>query len=456
MKFVNYEKSMIDKRIYIFVLLLLITFTNSAQSVGGITSGTASYCSGNNSGFISLTGYTGNILHWESSIDMLSWANLGNQTSTQSYLNLTQTTYYRAIVQDGSFPPDTSTVSTITIFVPANGGTISGGGTFCVQTGTGTLTLSGTIGNVLYWQYSTDGGNTWTQVSNVTTTLNHPNITQNTIYSAVVQNEPSCPNDTSGFATFTLDSASIAGTVSVNDSIVCTGSNNGTITLNGQYGNITDWVYSEDNVTWNSIGSTSNTQQFSNITTTTSYQAIVENGVCPADSSNIITVTVVNPDPVSAGTDQQVVNHQTVTLNGTGTGTITWSPSDGMDDPTSLTPTVTPDGTTDYIIYQTDANGCLNSDTVTISVYFPIPSGITPNNDGVNDYFEIDNVENLPGNSLVVYNRQGNIVYKASPYENKWNGKSANGKDLPDGIYYYIFDWGDGNEPQNGYVLIKR
>ena len=442
--------------VLIILFNISVLFHFKAQSVGGTTSGSASYCPGNNSGFISLTGYLGTIQYWESSTDSVNWNNLGNPTSTQSYLNLTQTTYYRAIVQDATFPPDTSTVSTITIFKPAIGGTLSGGGTYCLQATSGTLTLSGDTNTVLYWQYSTNNGNSWTQIANTTNSYNYSNITQNTVYSVVVQNEPSCPNDTSDYAYIYIDQSSNGGVLNSSDTIACSDGNNGTISLSGEFGSISGWMYSENGTSWNSLNDSSTSYDYSDLVTSTSYIVIVKNGVCPTDTSNSVTINVYTPEIVSAGQDQTIENHASVTLNGTGNGTVIWSPETGLDDPTSLTPTTTPDQTTSYIITSTDSHGCISVDSVTITVNFPIPSAITPNNDGVNDYFLIDNIENLPNNSLVIYNRQGNIVYKKSPYDNSWNGKNTKGQDLSDGIYYYLIDFGDGSEVINGYVLVKR
>jgi len=445
------------KRIILVISLnLILISTFFSQSVGGTTSGTASYCAGNNSGFISLNGYTGNILFWESSTDLISWTNLGNPTPTQSYINLTQTTHYRAIVQDGTFPQDTSSISTITIYIPAEGGIVNGGNTYCVQSGIGTLNITGETGNVLNWMYSQDGGTTWTSINNTTTSYNYPNTTQNTIFSAIVQNEPSCPNDTSEYGYITIDALSESGTLIADDTSLCTGTNQINMNLSGENGQIIDWYFSEDNSSWDTIGNQTNSETINDLQTSTSYFVIVQNGVCPADTTNQIDVIVHEPEPVSAGSDTEINNHETITLNGSGSGTLIWSPSEGMDDPTSATPTLTPTNTTTYTINQTDVNGCLNSDSATITVIFPVPSGFTPNSDGLNDFFVIEGADEQPNNSLVIYNRQGNIVYEKSPYNNTWNGRSSNGKDLPDGIYYYILDWGDGTDQLNGYVLIKR
>jgi len=75
----------------------------------------------------------------------------------------------------------------------------------------------------------------------------------------------------------------------------------------------------------------------------------------------------------------------------------------------------------------------------------------TPNNDGHNDIFEIRNVEKYTANKLTIFNRWGNKVFEASPYRNTWNAEG-----VPDGVYYYIFDAGDGSKTVEGTVTIVR
>ncbi len=436
-------------------LFILSYFLSFSQSNGGITSGTTSYCDDSNSGFISLTGYNGTILHWESSTDNISWTNIGNPTPTQSYLNLSITTHYRAIVQDGAFPQDTSTVSTITIHVPSVAGTANGGGTFCFESGAGTINLTGTTGNVIEWIYSTNNGSTWTNVPGTSPTINHPSITIPTIYAAVVENVPGCPYDTSSYAEFILDDFSNAGTLGIDDTL-CHNQNQDTLQVSGYNGIIQDWISSTDNgITWGSLGQTNDSYTINNLLETTLYKVITVNGVCPADSSNIIELTVVQPTLVSAGSDQSITRFETTQLIGSGNGSVSWSPTTGLDAPQSLTPEAAPTSSTWYTITLTDNNGCTSNDSVFVHVTVPVPSAFTPNEDGVNDFFVIEKLENLPSNSLVVYNRIGNVVFEASPYQNDWDGTAQNGKNLPDGMYYYLLDLGE-ESPYSGYILLKR
>lgn len=76
------------------------------------------------------------------------------------------------------------------------------------------------------------------------------------------------------------------------------------------------------------------------------------------------------------------------------------------------------------------------------TVELQLPNAITPNGDGLNDALVFDqlllNPDKFPDNELIVFNRWGDVVYKAKPYANDWQGVNMSGEDLPDGTYYYI------------------
>lgn len=78
-----------------------------------------------------------------------------------------------------------------------------------------------------------------------------------------------------------------------------------------------------------------------------------------------------------------------------------------------------------------------------------IPNVFSPNGDGVNDRFHIENAE-FVDNELSIYNRWGQVVFRATNYRNQWSGYG-----LPDGTYYYVFNMVDGPS-QAGYVTLVR
>ncbi|MBK6836378.1 MAG: gliding motility-associated C-terminal domain-containing protein [Bacteroidetes bacterium] len=428
------------------ISICLLSFGLRGQSVGGTTTGSTSYCSTSNAGFIGLSGQIGTVLSWEESINGgTTWTTTGNTATNQSYFNLPQSTCYRAIVQDGVNPPDTSTISCIYVFSQTVGGTTSGASTFCSTSATGTITLSGNTGNVLNWLSSTDGGINWTTITNASNTHNFIGLTQNTTFAAIVQNSPACLVDTSTVSLITLQTPSIAGTLSLlgNDT-VCYGFNNDTLQLTGQTGNILNWVASPDNgATWINIANTNSILLPIGITQTLLFSVIVQSGACPADTATGITINVLPPPaPVDAGTDATIAAGQTIQLNGSGTGTPFWIPVASLNNPAIFNPIASPQTTTNYVFTITDSNGCLNADTVLVTVTQTeftgtVSSYFSPNGDGINDNWYIEDILSFPKNEVHVYNIYGQEVYTKKGYANDWKG-TFNGADLPDGTYYYV------------------
>ncbi|HEY0045979.1 MAG TPA: gliding motility-associated C-terminal domain-containing protein [Flavobacterium sp.] len=93
-----------------------------------------------------------------------------------------------------------------------------------------------------------------------------------------------------------------------------------------------------------------------------------------------------------------------------------------------------------------------------------IPDGFSPNGDGINDTFEIVDLEELfPNFKLEIYNRYGSILYKGNASTPEWDGTAGEGgltvgsNILPAGVYFYILEFNDGNrEPVQGRVYLSR
>lgn len=85
---------------------------------------------------------------------------------------------------------------------------------------------------------------------------------------------------------------------------------------------------------------------------------------------------------------------------------------------------------------------------------------ITNNNDGKNDTWIIEGLENYPQHYVVVFNRWGNMVYETSNYQNNWGG-TYNGQILPVGTYFYVLylegkSNADTNNIKSGYIELTR
>ncbi|MDN5212994.1 cadherin domain-containing protein [Fulvivirgaceae bacterium BMA12] len=83
-----------------------------------------------------------------------------------------------------------------------------------------------------------------------------------------------------------------------------------------------------------------------------------------------------------------------------------------------------------------------------------IKTAFTPNGDGVNDTWIIDNIRLHPNARVSILNREGSEVFNSVGYNEPWNG-TYKGKDLPQDTYYYIIDL-NGNRKYKGFVTILK
>jgi len=86
-----------------------------------------------------------------------------------------------------------------------------------------------------------------------------------------------------------------------------------------------------------------------------------------------------------------------------------------------------------------------------------LPTGISPNGDGVNDCVIFDDLEITVGVSkFQVFNRYGTKVFEAGQYLNQWCGTTDDGDKLITGTYYYILEFEDGREPIKSWIYVNR
>ena len=174
-------------------------------------------------------------------------------------------------------------------------------------------------------------------------------------------------------------------------------------------------------------------------------------------SSNILVIT---PSPeVNAGVDVTIFTGDSIQLIATGTlpGVYTWSPSWLLNDPNAPKPFASPTSTTEFTVTLTTAEGCSAEDKVVIIVKegAGLYSSFTPNGDGINDVWIIENLEEYPTCTVEIFNRWGNQVFSSVGYAVPWDG-TYKGEVLPFGVYYYIIRLHDDAEPLQGTVTILK
>lgn len=109
-----------------------------------------------------------------------------------------------------------------------------------------------------------------------------------------------------------------------------------------------------------------------------------------------------------------------------------------------------------------DILGACTSATVNIQVEgeVVVRNGMSPNGDGLNDYFRLDFIDLIsPENKVSIFNRWGDKVFEINNYNNldrRFEGKSDGGKELSSGVYFYKIEFPDGRPELKGYLTLKR
>lgn len=182
------------------------------------------------------------------------------------------------------------------------------------------------------------------------------------------------------------------------------------------------------------------------------YFVLIDGGSSKNGQSNLISAEcgfeimvngeAVNPE-VSAGNDVYLEYGSAFELSGTGNGDASWFPAGNLSNSTILNPLFSGLNNTELELTIVEENGCQYVDNVAIFVEknLEIPNAITVNDDQINDFWIIKNIEGYPTSSLTIYDRWGQQVYNTIGYENTnpWGGVKNN-RALPAGTYFYVID----------------
>lgn len=217
----------------------------------------------------------------------------------------------------------------------------------------------------------------------------------------------------------------------------------GSIKVNGVTGGTAPFKYSLDGSTPSSINTFSDL--FSGVYTV----KVTDNNGCTYSENVQMQGSLTLLTDCSAGKDTTLLYGQNAQLNATkGVGNqFWWESGSTLSDSTLLNPIAFPKTTTTYTFTTKTAEGCTCKDRVTVRIIplIGIPNTFTPNGDGVNDIWIIQNVQLYDNVELNIYNRWGDKVYYVKGYKtgNEWDGAS-----LPDATYYYVirFNYPDQTE----------
>jgi len=174
------------------------------------------------------------------------------------------------------------------------------------------------------------------------------------------------------------------------------------------------------------------------------------------------TITVMPTPLLNAGRDTIILEGGEIKLNALASGsnlTYKWFPLRGLSRDDIPDPVASPVDDVTYTLTVTSDQSCVSMDNIFIKVLKQpeVPNAFSPNNDGVNDLWNVKYLESYANATVKVFSRYGGVVYQSNKgYSNPWSGQ-FNGIDLPAGTYYYIIDpKTKGRKVISGAVTILR
>jgi gliding motility-associated-like protein len=409
-----------------------VTITQPAATLSGSASKTDVACFGSLTGSIIVTG-SGGLPPYKYSL------NAGTYQVSDTFGSLAAGTY-TITIRDAVL--STFDVS-VTINQPASsvGGSISSQtNVLCFGSNTGNVTVVGT-GGVLPYQYKIGTGSYQASGS-------FGNLLAGS-YTVTVQDANLCTFDVP--VTISQPPTILSGSITSQTNISCFGSTDGSVTVTGS-GGISPYMYSLNGGTFQVSGT------FNNLAGTTYTITVQDANLCTANvPATIVEPAAISivPTPVPASCPDVPDGSITLTITGgTPPYNVNW---DGIltQDRHDI-----PGGT--YSVVVTDMNLCpANSSGIVVGINasaqcIEIPTIITPNNDGVNDTWQIKNIDLFPNAEVFVFTRWGKLVFHSKNLAaNPWNG-TFEGTLLPTDSYHYVLHLNDGSKPRSGVISIIR
>ncbi|HEY4288647.1 MAG TPA: gliding motility-associated C-terminal domain-containing protein [Puia sp.] len=431
--------------------------TTSPPTIAGAVSGGVEVCTGTNSSVLTLSGNLGSVLNWLSSTDGVNYTIVNAQTPVYTAQNLTSTTIFKALVQNGeSCDIDTSGGTTMLVDPLTVGGKLTPPTMeFCLgQNKDALLTLTGEIGKPVNWQSSTDAIN-WTDFTPVYTDSIYSvvGLTGPTRYRVLVQSGV-CPAAYSDISNIDFVNVPFPqSTYSPADTLICY---NTSATLNSTITVGTDYAWSSTDNLLNAGNGVIAMLPYSIEATatppaTTQYVLSIENAGCPNLLKDTFLVQVLPPILVDAGNDTAVVINQPLQLHASSNDTTTpagdaflWTPAIGLNDPTIADPIGMYSNETDsvtYLVKATSGYGCTGYAKVQVRVFKTdpdifVPNAFTPGGPANTIFRPI-----APGIAslqyFMVYNRWGQLMYRTSQLGQGWDGQ-VNGRQAQGGGYVWV------------------
>lgn len=134
-----------------------------------------------------------------------------------------------------------------------------------------------------------------------------------------------------------------------------------------------------------------------------------------------------------------------------------WAPPDDLDNATYANPVSTPSKSITYLVAATNKFGCVARGEVQVKITEKlfIPDAFTPNQDGINDTWELKGIEEYPECRVTIYNRWGEVVFHSVGYKSAFDGTVAGALQMP-GVYAYKIRLTENSPELRGALTLIR
>ncbi len=247
----------------------------------------------------------------------------------------------------------------------------------------------------------------------------------------------------------------------------CPGDTDGALIIESIDGGAPPYAYRLNN---DGIGTVGDTPFFLRDIGAGDYELRVQdaNGCAVADTFAVAPLADLQ---LSLGEDRLIARYDSVLLEATvnfSVDSLVWSPAGGLSDPAALTTVARPLASTTYKLTAYDPKGCSISDEIRITVEersrLYAPNAFSPNQDGINDYFNLAaRADDVAALTLRIFDRWGSLVYEreqlpADDTSDGWDGR-IRGQPAHEGVYIFFADirYTDGTEERvSGEVVLIR